>query len=1368
MNYTAPIPSTRHKVVATVARVLLWLVLAGWLTFAVAWGALHSWIVPRIGEFRPRLEMEASQALGMPVRIGAIAAQSTGLIPSFELRDVALLDPQGREALRLPLVLVSLSPRSLWRRGFEQLYIEQPELDVRRAADGRIFVAGLDFSQQAGDGSDVADWFFSQTEFVIHGGTLRWTDELRGAQPLALSQVDLVVRNSLRRHQMRLDATPPPVWGRRFTLSGQFRQPLLTGRAGRWQDWEGQVFGDFSQVDVSELRRHADPGIEIAQGQGALRIWADMSHGQWVGATADLALAEVNVRLGPALEPLDLLSIGGRLSARRLAAGFEFSTQGLQFATREGLHWPGGNVFLSHTDAEGKLPAQGQFRADKLDLAALARIASSLPLGTTAHAELMASAPRGLVETVQANWEGPLDALSKLQAKGRASALELAARPGALLRGSQPPQQLPGRPGVRGLTLDFDLTQSGGRAQMVINNGALEFPGVFEEPVIRADQLSADLQWSATGEDLEFRLTNLKFANADAQGQGQVVWRTSDPKKSTGHSRLPGVLDLQATLAHANGARVYRYLPLTVARPAREYVRDAVLSGSASAVKLAIRGDLSDFPFADPKRGEFHIEGDVRDASFAYVPRGIQPREQTAWPALTQLSGLLVFDRNSMEVRSASGRLLGLPGLQLVRADARIPDLFHNATVQVAADLRGPLGEALSFVNGSPLSTMTGQALGRTTATGAADYRLRLSLPINTIDKSRVQGTVTLSGNDVQITPGTPMLAGARGAVTFSETGFYVPSAQVRMFGGDLRFEGGMRSPATDPPIAFRGQGQVSAEGLRQARDIGLASRLAQSASGSTTYTAALGFRRGQPELQVNTGLQGMALTLPQPLAKPADAVLAVRYDNSLLRESQQPGQKLQDQVTLEIGRIASVVYQRDVSGADPRVLRGAIGVGLSAGESSPLPDEGVTANAVLATLDVGEWERLLANAGGAALRPSLPVRNTGTGTPTAALNPLLGYLPTTMALRAGELIAEGQRLHQVVAGGSREGLVWRANVNARELNGYAEFRQSAGQGAGRLYARLARWSIPAGEASKVEAVLDEPPASIPALDIVVEDLELRGKKLGRVEVDAVNRGAGAVVREGGVREWRLNKLSIQLPEATLNATGNWQARATGERRQVAMNFRLDVADSGELLKRFGMAGVVRKGSGKLEGQVGWSGSPLALDYPTLNGQFNVNLESGQFLKADPGLAKLLGVLSLQSLPRRLTLDFRDVFSDGFSFDFVRGDVRIEQGLALTNNLQMKGVNAAVLMEGSADIAKETQDLKVVVIPEINAGTASLIATVINPAIGLGTFLAQLFLRRPLIQSNTQEFHVDGTWADPRVTKVERKAPGAQKVEGTP
>ena len=123
----------------------------------------------------------------------------------------------------------------------------------------------------------------------------------------------------------------------------------------------------------------------------------------------------------------------------------------------------------------------------------------------------------------------------------------------------------------------------------------------------------------------------------------------------------------------------------------------------------------------------------------------------------------------------------------------------------------------------------------------------------------------------------------------------------------------------------------------------------------------------------------------------------------------------------------------------------------------------------------------------------------------------------------------------------------------------------------------------------------------------------------------------------------------------------------------------------------------------------------------------------------------------------RLVLDFRDLFQEGFAFDNVSGDVTIDNGVAATRNLRMRGVQAAVLMEGQADLQRETQDLRVVVVPEINAGTASLAYAVINPAVGLGSFLAQMFLRRPLMAASTREFSVQGTWADPKVERVERK-----------
>ena len=283
---------------------------------------------------------------------------------------------------------------------------------------------------------------------------------------------------------------------------------------------------------------------------------------------------------------------------------------------------------------------------------------------------------------------------------------------------------------------------------------------------------------------------------------------------------------------------------------------------------------------------------------------------------------------------------------------------------------------------------------------------------------------------------------------------------------------------------------------------------------------------------------------------------------------------------------------------------------------------------------------------------------------------------------------------------------------------------------------------------------MEAPPTSMPALDIQIEDLVLRGKALGKVEIEATNQDARAP--RSGARAWQLQKFNVTVPEASLRASGRWAAPVDNRPRRTEMNFRLDVQDAGALLTRLGTPGALRAGAGQLEGQIGWNGSPLALHYPTLQGQFQVKMGRGQFLNAEPGAAKLLGVLSLQALPRRLLLDFRDVFYEGFAFDTVQGDVQIRDGIASTHNLHIEGVTAVVKMEGSADIAHETQQLKVLILPQLNAGGASVVAGLaINPLVGLTSYLAQWLLTSPLSRAAVQEFSIDGSWSDPRVTRVE-------------
>ena len=182
----------------------------------------------------------------------------------------------------------------------------------------------------------------------------------------------------------------------------------------------------------------------------------------------------------------------------------------------------------------------------------------------------------------------------------------------------------------------------------------------------------------------------------------------------------------------------------------------------------------------------------------------------------------------------------------------------------------------------------------------------------------------------------------------------------------------------------------------------------------------------------------------------------------------------------------------------------------------------------------------------------------------------------------------------------------------------------------------------------------------------------------------------------------------------------------------------------------------MRSGSGRLEGNVAWEGSPLAIDYPSLAGEINLRVAKGQFLKADPGVGKLLGIMSLQALPRRLALDFRDVFSEGFPFDLVSASSKIERGVLSTTDFKMTGVSAAVLMNGEVDLAKETQGLRVVVLPDLSGGMGSVVTALLgNPILGLVTFLAQRVLKDPLSKAFAFEYAVGGTWSDPKVVRIQ-------------
>jgi uncharacterized protein YhdP len=230
-----------------------------------------------------------------------------------------------------------------------------------------------------------------------------------------------------------------------------------------------------------------------------------------------------------------------------------------------------------------------------------------------------------------------------------------------------------------------------------------------------------------------------------------------------------------------------------------------------------------------------------------------------------------------------------------------------------------------------------------------------------------------------------------------------------------------------------------------------------------------------------------------------------------------------------------------------------------------------------------------------------------------------------------------------------------------------------------------------------------------------------------------------------------------------LTAAGWW--RNTRSTQQTELDVDLDVRDAGKYLARFGLPGALRGAATQLRGQLAWAGSPQEFDYPTLNGAFSVDTGRGQFTKLDPGIGKLLGILSLQAFKRRLEGDYQDLFGEGFAFDEISGNVRIKDGVMRTDDLKIVGPSARVTITGEADIARETQNLSVRVQPTLSAsvsvGAAALLLAnpIVGAVIGAGSLLAQKIMQDPIEQIFSQRYVITGSWSDPQVENGSRPSP---------
>jgi uncharacterized protein (TIGR02099 family) len=857
-------------------------------------------------------------------------------------------------------------------------------------------------------------------------------------------------------------------------------------------------------------------------------------------------------------------------------------------------------------------------------------------------------------------------------------------------------------PGVSGLSGSVEGTQLGGTLKLQSHALTLVLPHVFSEP-LAFDHAQGQLHWRRQHEGTTVAVDKLTFDNADVSGSASGEYGTS--------AEGPGTVNGTASLARLDARQAYRYVPLASTSAIRDHLHTLLVAGSASDVRVKVVGNLADFPFADGKAGQFQASLKGHGVTLDYA---------NGWPALSGVDAELRFDGARMSVDAHHAQVFST---ELSRLKADIADLrLAHPVLRVDGEAPGPIVDALRFVAESPVAGWIDHFTDRAEATGSGTVSFRLELPLGKPEANQVVGEYDFANDRIKLSSDVPALSQLNGKLVFSNHEVHAAPLTAEIVGGPAR----VNIASADGRVRVDAQGTANLALLRSEY---ASHPVLNRVSGNSDWQLAMQVANDATTWTLDSTLRGAAVDLPRPIAKAASDAVPLKIQ----RVATDAGH---DSLSIRYGTLGRLSLQRRLTAAGAVTERALLALGTTQGDADR---PGLWVHGDIPTLDLDGW---LAVKGQLDSGPEAPA--------------LMG-----VDLTVGAMEVFGRQLNDLRVGASRGGDDWQIDLRGRELVGTARWQAAApGRPNGRIVARLRRLTAPpsapasmtATPAAPVQSGQGAPPAANPwpSVDIVAESFRLKERDLGKLELLA----------QPSESDWRIESLKLSSDDSNLVASGWW--RVAGRTPKTQLDTDLEVRDAGKYLARFGMPDAVRGGKTHINGQLEWFGSPQDFDYPTLNGMFRVETGSGQFVKLDPGLGKLLGVLSLQALKRRLTFDFQDLFGEGFAFDEITGDVRLQDGVMKSDNLKIVGPSARVLIAGETNIASEMQKLRVRVQPTlsgtISVGAAALLLAnpILGAAVGAGTLFAQTAMKDPIEQMFAYEYAVSGSWSDPIVERSGR------------
>lgn len=870
----------------------------------------------------------------------------------------------------------------------------------------------------------------------------------------------------------------------------------------------------------------------------------------------------------------------------------------------------------------------------------------------------------------------------------------------------QPYRQLPG---FNNFTGNMDLNERKGELQLNTHAAALDLKDILRWP-LPIDALQGAIEWQTNKQGTTIFADRLTVKNPHISGMIKVKLDYRQDKQHT--------IDLQATFNHGNAKFAPFYYPISLGKETLHWLDTSILAGRANDVNVIVKGRLADFPYvnakhqADASLGQFKVTAQLEEALIEYG---------TGWPLIKNLSTHMLFEGTRMLLNANKGEIFGN---KILSSKIEIPQLDADwPMLHIVSVVEGPVREGIKFVNESPVKEVAMGFTDSLKTAGDGHLDLELLIPLQDLESAKYKGAYQIKNGTLFANEdvGLPELAKINGTLSFTENGLNANNISTEILGGPARIT---LATGAEKSLQINASGRINDAGIKKI----ISHPIVNALQGTTDWKGDIVIKKPLADFTFTSNLVGMAVNLPSPMTKTTGQIYPLRIDKAQRSADA-------DEITVQYGDLISAKIARNTLDGKWAIDRGEIGISTPAA----LPTaKGLVLKAKLDNFDVDEW---------------LAFFKQNTPSDVRSSNALPVWL-SQVDISANTLNVLNRNIHQLKASAKPTNSGLKVNVQSQEMTGDVTWQS---EGNGKITARLKNLIIPnstdkAEPATKKE--IKRVAKQYPALDLEVENFEMGDKKLGALAVDAFENGD----------DWEIRKLNISNIDFTLVADGTWHNWTRSPNTTLKFNLQSD--SIGRSLRRFGQPDAVKGGKATISGQLRWPGSPHEFDTSSLNGNFKLDAEKGQIVKVQPGVGRLLGLLSLQSLPRRLSLDFRDLFSDGFAFDKISATATANAGILRSNDFYMTGPAAEAKIQGETNLKTETQNLKVTVIPHVS-DSLSLAALAGGPIVGAAAFVAQKILKDPFNKIASTEYVITGTWDNPQELESKKDAPQKQDILNT-